>query len=276
MTYHTCLRITCDPAFTELLIAELADAGFESFAESESSLEAYADGEEYDKTLTQAVIEKYQSQTPLSFAFEKIEKQNWNEAWENSYDPIIVDDLCIIRAEFHKPDKSYPWELIITPKMSFGTGHHQTTYLMIRAQLKMDFNGKRVMDAGCGTSILAVMASRLGAREIEAFDIDEWSVSNSQDNIELNHCTNIHHQLGKLADLNFSGSFDIILANINKNVLLDEIPLYAGYLAPNGLLLLSGFFTEDIPDLMAVATKHGLSHVADDSKDNWASLLVKK
>lgn len=276
MTYHTCLRITCGQTFIELLIAELSEAGFDSFVENDSSLEAYADGEAYDKSETNAILSKYQAQTNLDFVFEKIEKQNWNETWEKSYEPIVVDDQCIIRAEFHRPDKTYPWELIITPKMSFGTGHHQTTYLMIRAQMKMDFKGKRVMDAGCGTSILSVMASKLGAREVEAFDIDEWSVSNSLDNIGLNHCNNIHHRLGKLADLNFPGSFDIILANINKNVLLEEIPLYAAYLAPDGLLLLSGFYTEDIADLLAVTTANNLTQVARDQKDNWASLVVRK
>lgn len=276
MSYYTRLSVTCSPEFAELLIAELAEVGFDSFLENESGFEAYAEAENFDKESLTLIQEKYAAEGPLAFAFDRIEKQNWNEEWERNYEPIIVDDQCIIRAEFHQPARQYPFELIITPKMSFGTGHHQTTYLMIRAQMKMDHHGKRVMDAGCGTAILSVMAAKLGARVVEAFDIDEWSVSNSQDNIELNHCDNIHHQIGKLSELPFEGKFDIILANINKNVLLDEIPLYATYLAPGGQLLLSGFYTEDIPDLLARAVPYALREVARDEKENWASLLLQR
>jgi ribosomal protein L11 methyltransferase len=276
MDFYTQLKVTCDNAFNELLIAELAEVGFESFLEDDGGFEAYVEGESFDHERLESIRLKYASQTPLTFAFGQIKKENWNEEWEKNYEPIYVDDQCIIRAEFHQPDKRYPYELIITPKMSFGTGHHQTTYLMIRAQMKMDHCGKRVMDAGCGTAILSVMASKLGAREIEAFDIDEWSVSNSLDNIGLNHCNNIRHHLGKLADLSFDGKFDIILANINKNVLLEEMPLYASYLPSGGQLLLSGFFSSDIADLLAISAPHGLSERARDEKENWASLLLQK
>ncbi|HTF19682.1 MAG TPA: 50S ribosomal protein L11 methyltransferase [Chryseolinea sp.] len=274
MSYYTRLSVTCTSEVSELLIAELAHAGFDSFLENETGFEAYAESDDYDKDAVVLIEEKYATLGPLLLAFDRIEKQNWNEEWERNYEPIIVDDQCIIRAEFHQPARQYPFDLIITPKMSFGTGHHQTTYLMIRAQIKMDHRDKRVMDAGCGTAILSIMASKLGARQVEAFDIDEWSVTNSHDNIELNHCQNIRHQIGKLSELAFEGRFDIILANINKNVLLDEIPLYATYLGSTGQLLLSGFFTEDIPDLLDLAYSHGLSEIARDQKDNWASLLV--
>ena len=158
--------------------------------------------------------------------------------------------------------------------MSFGTGHHQTTYLMVKSQMEIDHQNKRVMDAGCGTAILSVMASKLGAKEVEAFDIDEWSVSNGNENIEVNGCTNIHHQQGKLSELNFTGKFDIILANINKNVLLDEIKLYKEYLVQDGLLLLSGFYTEDIPDLLQEAALYNLQEVRRDERENWAALLL--
>lgn len=273
--YYTCLHIKCDPAFSELLIAELAEAGFESFLENDHGFEAYAGQEHYDRAMVDTILQKYETLTPLNFSFDQIAKQNWNEVWEKSYEPIIVDDKCIIRAEFHQPDREYLYDLIITPKMSFGTGHHQTTYLMIRAQMSIDHRDKRVMDAGCGTAILSIMASKLGAREVEAFDIDEWSISNSEDNIELNGSHNIHHQQGKLSDLHFDGRFDIILANINKNVLLDEMSQYSGYLAPQGQLLLSGFFTSDIPDLLAAAGNYGLTETSRDEKDSWASLLVR-
>jgi len=275
-SFYTRLSVVCSPELTELLIAEIAEAGFDSFLENDDGFEAYVEAEKYDPEGLKEILEKYAAVGPITSQFDRIEKENWNEQWEKNYAPINVDDQCIIRAEFHQPDKQYPFELVITPKMSFGTGHHQTTYLMIRAQMKMDHRDKRVMDAGCGTAILSVMASKLGARAVEAFDIDEWSVTNSYDNIELNHCSNIRHQLGKLADLSFDGKFDIILANINKNVLLDEIPLYASYLTPGGQLLLSGFYTNDIGDLLAIAGPHGLSERARDEKENWASLLLQK
>src|SRR5690606_20374736 len=196
--------------------------------------------------------------TSLSFSFDKIEKQNWNEEWEKNYEPIIVDDKCLIRASFHNLDKKYPYEIIITPKMSFGTGHHQTTYLMIKSQLDIDHEGKRVLDAGCGTAILSIMASKRGAKEVEAFDIDEWSITNGNENCEVNSCTNIRLQQGTITEVEIHGEFDVVLANINKNVLLDEIKIYQQYLNKDGLLLLSGFFTTDIDDLKTEPSKYNL------------------
>lgn len=272
--FHSRLQVTCDPEYAEILMAEIAEAGFDTFLETDKGFEAYVEMEKYDKELLQFIKEKYSTQTPIIFFQDRIQKQNWNEAWEKSYEPIVVDDKCLIRADFHKIDKKYPYELIITPKMSFGTGHHQTTYLMIKNQMDMDHRGKRVMDAGCGTAILSVMASKLGAKEVEAFDIDEWSVSNGKENIDVNGCTNIHHQQGKLGELHFQGLFDIILANINKNVLLDEIKLYKKYLSPGGLLLLSGFYVEDIPDLVAEGAKHNLHALKRDERENWAALVL--
>lgn len=272
--YYSRLKVICDPDFSEILMAEIGDAGFDSFLETENGFEAYVESENYDKEQLQLIKDKYIQQTPVVFYQDRIQKQNWNEEWEKSYHPIIVDDKCLIRADFHKIEKKYPFELIITPKMSFGTGHHQTTYLMVKNQMEMDHQNKRVMDAGCGTAILSVMASKLGAREVEAFDIDEWSVSNGKENIEVNKCNNIHHQQGKLSDLRFQEKFDIILANINKNVLLDEIKLYQDHLADKGLLLLSGFYVDDIPDLLHEAAKFNLKEVRRDSRESWAALLL--
>ena len=274
--YYSRLQVICDPDFSELIMAEIAEAGFDTFMETDKGFEAYVEMEKYDKEYLQAIKDKYSLQTPVVFFQDRIQKQNWNEEWEKNYEPIIVDDRCLIRADFHKIDKKYPYELIITPKMSFGTGHHQTTYLMIKSQLDIDHQNKRVMDAGCGTAILSVMASKLGAREVEAFDIDEWSVSNGQENIDVNGCTNIHQQQGKLSDFSFEGTFDIILANINKNVLLDEIRLYQQYMAPESLLLLSGFYTNDIDDLLLEAGRYNLAEVRRDEREQWASLLLKK
>ncbi len=272
--YHSRLQVLCDPEYSELLMAEIADAGFETFLETDKGFEAYVEMEKYDKEQLQKIKEKYIAQTPVTFLEDRIEKQNWNEQWEKNYEPIVVEDQCLIRADFHKIDKKYHYELIITPKMSFGTGHHQTTYLMIKNQMAMNHLGKRVMDAGCGTGILSVMASKLGAKEVEAFDIDEWSVSNGKENIEVNGCPNIRHQQGKLSELHFAGKFDIILANINKNVLMEEMNLYAEYLAPQGQLLLSGFYTEDISDLLESASLNNLKEIKRDERDQWAALLL--
>ncbi len=274
--YYTRLQVICNPDFAEILMAEIAEAGFDTFMETEKGFEAYVELEKFDKEQLQYIKDRYSEQTPLIFYQDRIEKQNWNEEWEKSYQPIIVDDKCLIRAEFHKIDKVYPYVITITPKMSFGTGHHQTTHLMVKAQMDIDHQNKRVMDAGCGTAILSIMASKRGAKEVVAFDIDEWSVVNGQENIEVNNCNNISLQQGKLSEVNITGMFDIVLANINKNVLLDEIKLYQEYLVPGGLLLLSGFYTHDIADLLKEGSTYNLKEVSRDERESWASLLLKK
>lgn len=274
--YYTRLQVICNPDFAEILMAEIAEAGFDTFMETDKGFEAYVELEKFDKEQLQYIKDRYSEQTPLIFYQDRIEKQNWNEEWEKSYQPIIVDDKCLIRAEFHKIDKVYPYVITITPKMSFGTGHHQTTYLMVKAQMDIDHQSKRVMDAGCGTAILSIMASKRGAKEVVAFDIDEWSVVNGQENIEVNNCNNISLQQGKLSEVNITGTFDIILANINKNVLLEEIKLYQEYLVPGGLLLLSGFYTRDIADLLKEGSTYNLKEVSRDERESWASLLLKK
>jgi ribosomal protein L11 methyltransferase len=274
--YHTRLQVLCDPAFSEILIAEIVEAGFDTFLETENGFEAFVEEDRFDQYALNDIQERYRSQTSFTFLFDKIEKRNWNEEWEKSYEPINVENQCLIRAGFHHPDKNIPYEIIITPKMSFGTGHHQTTYLMIKQQMQMDHQGKRVMDAGCGTAILSIMASKLGASSVEAFDIDEWSVVNGKENIDVNHCSNINLQQGKISEVSLAGKFDIILANINKNVLLAEISTYQSYLTVDGLLLLSGFYTHDIEDLKAEASKYNLDEVRRDEKETWASLFLRK
>jgi ribosomal protein L11 methyltransferase len=274
--YYTRLQVVCDPEFSEILMAEIAEVGFDTFMETEKGFEAFVEEKKFDELLLEEVKEKYKAVNLLLFFWDTIEKKNWNEEWEKNLEPIFVDDRCLIRAEFHKIEKKYPYEIIITPKMSFGTGHHQTTYLMIKSQMGMDHVNKRVMDAGCGTAILAIMASKLKAKEIEAFDIDEWSVINGKENIENNHCSNIQLHQGKIEDMKFTGKFDIILANINKNVLLAEMKIYASYLEKNGQLLLSGFYTKDIDDLLFEAHRHGLVEVNRDERETWAALLLRK
>lgn len=273
--YHTCLRVKCDPTYNELLIAELAEAGFESFLEHGDGFEAYAEGESFDRDSAEVIREKYNAFGPVTYAYSQIPRKNWNEEWEKSFDPIVVDDRCLIRAEFHKVTEAYPYEVVITPKMSFGTGHHQTTWLMVKAMLDIDHQNKRVMDAGCGTAILSILACKLGADTVDAFDIDDWSVENANENKTLNHCPAIRIQKGKISEVKLNPPYDIILANINKNVLLDEMETYTRHLKTGGLLLLSGFFESDIPDLLSATESLALHEINRHQRDHWASMLLR-
>jgi ribosomal protein L11 methyltransferase len=257
-------------------MAEMAEAGFDTFMETDTGFEAYAEEGKADQKEIEAIQRKYSSVKPLLLHFEKVEKQNWNEEWEKNVDPIIVEETVLVRAAFHQLNRTFPIEIVITPKMSFGTGHHQTTHLMLGNQLRVDHRGKRVMDAGCGTAILSVMASKVGAKEIEAFDIDEWSVVNGKENAEVNGATNIHIRQGTISEMKFSNAFDIVLANINKNVLLAEMEQYAWHLKAGGHLLISGFYTKDIADLTAVAAIFSLKEVSHTEMDTWASVLLVK
>jgi ribosomal protein L11 methyltransferase len=273
--HYSRLQVICDPSFAELLMAEIAEAGFDTFLETEKGFEAYAEQNQYDKQKLQAIQEKYTPQTPVLFYQDRIEKKNWNEEWEKNYEPIVVEDTVMVRAEFHQPEKHYPIDIIITPKMSFGTGHHQTTHLMLKAQLAIDHQNKTVMDAGTGTAVLAIMASKRGAKKVEAFDIDDWSVENGQENVLINACPNITIRKGKISNLVFDENVDLILANINKNILLEELHQYATYLKPGGQLLLSGFYENDIPDLLNEANRYGLTQEMFDVRDSWACLLLR-
>jgi ribosomal protein L11 methyltransferase len=275
-SFYTRLQVICDSAYSEILMAEIAEAGFDTFMETDTGFEAYAEEDKADRKEVEDIQQKYSHVKPLLMLFEKVEKQNWNEEWEKNVDPIIVDDTVLVRAAFHQLNRKFPIEIIITPKMSFGTGHHQTTHLMLSNQLKIDHRNKMVMDAGCGTAILSVMASKVGAKSVEAFDIDEWSVLNGKENADVNDAPNIHIQRGAIADLKFSASFDIVLANINKNVLIAEMEQYAAHLVRGGLLLISGFYEKDIPDLVAVANKIGFTEVSRSAMETWAAVLLKR
>lgn len=272
----TRLEVDCLPEYTEILIAELAEAGFGMFMETESGFEADAEETEVDASLVNAIREKYAHLQPLTFTITSVKKENWNKEWEKNVSPVFIDDQCLIRAEFHKVPGAFPYEIIITPKMSFGTGHHPTTHLMVKSQLSIDHVGKLVMDAGCGTAILSVMASKRGAKYVEAFDIDAWSIENGVENASLNHCSNIRIRQGTIADFSWPEPFDIILANINRNILLSEMGIYAGCLVVGGTLQLSGFYVKDIPDLLTESTKFGLAHVAQDDREQWATLRLIK
>lgn len=268
-------KINCLEEFREILIAELSNIGFDSFLESEEGIEAYILHEGFDRVVFEDLIARYTIVGQIKVQESVLPKISWNEEWEKNYDPIPVDDLVYVRASFHPPVAGFRHEIVINPKMSFGTGHHATTFQMLRHQGQIDHYGKRVLDVGSGTGILAIMASILGASSVEAFDIDDWCVDNGNENFALNKA-NIQMGLGTIREVNPQGQFDIILANINKNVLLDELPIYAGLLIGGGYLLLSGFYREDIVDLEACTDTLGLKLIDQGSKDNWAALILQK
>ena len=268
-------KIKCLEQFREILIAELSMIGFDSFLETEEGIDAYTLESDFDRTAFDEVIDQYKMDAEIILEEGVMPKVNWNEEWEKNYDPIAVDDLVYVRASFHPSKSEFKHEIVINPKMSFGTGHHATTFQMLRHQGQIDHQGKRVLDVGSGTGILAVMAHLLGASEIKAFDIDDWCVDNGNENFDLNGLTT-RMELGTIREVNPQGEFDIVLANINKNVLLDEMGMYADLLKSEGFLLLSGFYTEDIEDLDACATPLGLKIISQQSKDNWAALILKK
>lgn len=268
-------KIKCLEEFREILIAELSEIGFDSFLETEEGIDAYSLSEDFDRVAFDEVISNYSDAAQIQLSEGEMEKINWNAEWEKNYDPIAVDDLVYVRASFHPSQPGFKHEIVINPKMSFGTGHHATTFQMLRHQGTIDHQGKKVLDVGSGTGILAIMAHLLGANEIEAFDIDDWCVDNGNENFDLNRVT-ARMGLGTIREVNPTGPFDIVLANINKNVLLEEMGIYAELLIHQGFLLLSGFYTEDIADLEQLANQIGLELITQQSKDNWAALILQK
>lgn len=258
------------PEQRDLLIAQLAEAGYEGFEEGEQELKAFIPQENYDKTLLGEIAYKYQ----LSFTEQLIPGQNWNADWESNFQPVIVDNFVAIRAGFHAPVAGVEQEIIITPKMSFGTGHHATTYMMIAQMRALDFMGKRVLDFGTGTGILAILAEKMGAGEVLALDHDDWSIANAAENIAGNRCERI--RLLKADTPAFAGPFGMILANINKNVILENFPALAGLLSADGTLLLSGLLEEDETEIVEGARLHSLRLVKQQTKNRWISLCFRR
>ena len=252
---------------SDILIAHLNEIGFEGFEEEQSKLKAFITSTAFDENLL-----KYIS-SPLQLDFSKtiIEETNWNQVWESNFDPVIVDDFVAVRAGFHEPVKEAKLEIIITPKMSFGTGHHATTFMMMRQMREIDFADKTVFDFGTGTGVLAILAEKLGAKTVLAIDNDSWSIDNAAENIKRNDCTRIELKLADTAATN--ENFDIILANINKNVILDNFELLAEQLLPGGILLLSGLLTEDKQDILAKSRDLYLQILQVGERHNW--LFIK-
>ncbi|MBU2939467.1 50S ribosomal protein L11 methyltransferase [Lacinutrix sp. C3R15] len=255
---------------TEILIAELGYAGFESFVETEEGVTAYIQKEEWNEDILNDIQILNSTEFAISYTFDEIEQTNWNEEWEKNFNPIVVDDLCSVRAPFHeKPNTKF--DIVIEPKMSFGTGHHETTHMMLQHVLQNDFNGKTVLDMGCGTGVLAILAEKKGAAKLDAIDIDNWCYLNSIENVARNNCNKISVFEGD-ASLLKGKKYDIIIANINRNILLNDMETYAAALNKNGMLFLSGFYNNDIPIIEEECNKHMLKLAEKLEKNKWVSL----
>lgn len=254
----------------EILIAELGYAGFESFVETEEGVTAYIQKEDWHANILDDIQILQSDEFKISYSYEEIKQTNWNAEWEKNFRPIVVDNLCTVRAPFHeKPKTSY--DIVIEPKMSFGTGHHETTHMMIQYILKNDFTDKSVLDMGCGTGVLAILAEKRGAKPIDAIDIDNWCYLNSIENVQRNNCKHISVYEGD-SNLLKGKKYDIILANINRNILLKDIETYATCLNQNGILYLSGFYNNDIQIIEAECRKHMLNLDEKLERNNWVSL----
>ncbi|MBN8642367.1 MAG: 50S ribosomal protein L11 methyltransferase [Flavobacteriales bacterium] len=255
---------------TEILIAELGEKPFESFIETEEGFSAYIQKEFWTENVLEDVYLLSSPEFTISYTFEEIEQVNWNEEWEKNFEPIDVDGKCHVRAPFH-PKTTAEFDIVIEPKMSFGTGHHETTHMMIQHLLDMDVTNMKTLDMGCGTAILAILAEMKGAHPIDAIDIDNWCYLNSIENAERNNCHQISVYEGD-AELLKGKKYDLIIANINRNILLNDMQQYVDCMNPNGVLLLSGFYNEDIPFIDASCTEKGLTFVKKLERNNWVSL----
>ena len=270
--YH----FTIDPVElgSEILIAELGEKAFESFIETETGVSAFVQKELWDTNILEDIQILSNPEFKIEYTFEEIEQVNWNEEWEKNFEPIDVDGKCHVRAPFHEKT-SAEYDIVIEPKMSFGTGHHETTHMMIQHLLETDLVGKKTLDMGCGTAILAILAEMKGAQPIDAIDIDNWCYLNSIENAERNNCKHISVYEGD-ASLLVGKKYDVIIANINRNILLNDMQQYVDCLNENGILFLSGFYTEDIPVISESCTSRGLTYVKQFERNNWVALKYVK
>ncbi|MFD2891334.1 50S ribosomal protein L11 methyltransferase [Flavobacterium chuncheonense] len=259
---------------SEILIAELGELPFESFIETENGFSAFIQKNLWHENILADLFILDNPEFKIDYSFEEIEQVNWNEEWEKNFEPIEVDGKCYVRAPFHeKTDAAY--DIVIEPKMSFGTGHHETTHMMIQHLLETDVTNKKTLDMGCGTAILAILAEMKGAQPIDAIDIDNWCYLNSIENAERNNCKHITVYEGDAALL-AGKKYDVIIANINRNILLNDMQQYVDCLNENGILFLSGFYTEDIPFIDASCTEKGLQYVKKFERNNWVALKYLK
>lgn len=260
----------------DVLTAQLTEIGFESFVETDDGFEGFIPEKDFSEEEVINLLKTFEESHTFQLQKELIEEKNWNEEWEKNYfKPLVVADKCVVRAPFHKEYPVLDYEIVIEPNMAFGTGNHETTSMMLETVLENDMRDKSVLDIGCGTGILGILASMRGARKITAIDIDEWSFKGANDNAQINRIENMEVKLGD-ASLLGNEKFDIIFANIHKNVLMNDLPVYARCLNKNGLLFMSGFYEDDLPDIKSGAAKSELDFVGKKMENNWVAGIFKK
>jgi len=262
---------------SEILVAELSEIGYDTFAEYPDHLEAFIETEQFDAAALENVLQKYESFGIKEYTQCLMEDKNWNEEWEKNFEAVVIEDKLAIRATFHPKNPEMEWEIVIDPKMSFGTGHHETTALVLANQLTIDFHNKQVLDVGCGTGILSVFASMKGATKIVAIDNNPWCIENTTENLQLNHIQNCEIRFGTVSQtVPEEEKFDIVLANITRNVVLSELPLYFHQLKQGGTLVLSGFFEYDLEEIFEKTEYLGLTYLHKKNKNNWVSPVFVK
>lgn len=273
------VKFICEPnneIVCSILSACLGEIGFDSFVEDATGVTAYIQESLFEESKINEIIYQLPVDATIKFSYKQTEDKNWNEEWEKNYfKPLIIDNKCSVQSTFHDFKSKCKYQIFIDPKMAFGTGHHQTTELMIRQMLQTDMKGKSLLDMGCGTAILAILASMEGANPITGVDIDKWAYDNAIENLAINNITNVTIKIGG-AELLGKEHYDIILANINRNILLNDIPKYVSVLNDKGILFLSGFYTEDIQVIRTECEKYGLKFCNNLVKDNWTSVKFSK
>lgn len=266
--------IQAEPELTDILIAFLSEAGFDSFQETNESLLAFAEAANHDQWVGE--LEKLNQQFPLTYTWEPLEDKNWNQEWERQFNPIQIGQRLYIRADFHAPHENVEQELIITPKMAFGTGHHATTYMMCELIFEQELAGKRVFDYGSGTGVLAILARRLGAGDVDAVDIESWSAENTLENAARNGVT-LHKVIhGTLEDVPAGPAYDLILANINRNVILATADTLYQRLAPGGTVLFSGILETDEQMLVSRLISLGYQHQETRKREDWRAFVFTR
>jgi len=261
------------PDSRDIIAAHLSELEFESFEDTETGLKAFIQEHLYNESIVKEALDEISEMIPFTREVIFIPEQNWNETWEKNYEPVMIAGKCFIRAPFHAPNPEAKYELIIEPKMSFGTAHHETTSMMIELILEKNWQGKKVLDMGSGTGVLAILTSKMGAPEIMAIDNDEWAFLNAVENVERNNTSNIKVLQGDDALIE-NQKFDVIIANINRNILLAQIQNYSRALNPGGQVFLSGFYEEDVPVLLKETEKYQLNLKQKITKNSWVAMIV--
>lgn len=274
-TYESPVEAT---VISDILASKLGEIGFESFTENENGLLAYITDTLYNVEAVEDKLKEFPLENvTFHYTAQLVESKDWNEEWEKNYfKPIRIGSDCIIRASFHQPEPGYTYNIIIDPKMAFGTGNHETTYLMIGEMLKLDLAGKDLLDMGCGTAVLAILAKMKKAGKVVGIDIDEWAYNNALENIRLNDTEDIRIALGGAEQIAGFGQFDIVFANINRNILLNDIRHYVSCMKTGALLFMSGFYTQDIPFIREECERNGLIFQSHVEKNNWVAVKTQK